>query len=245
MFKGADTGFVRLSPIGSVNEDVDAPGFKMNPSMALKFLRDSMDSGNISANHSFFGQSSYNFFENSVSTIVTDTDNISVLDTVHQHFKRASDFQGGLGNSEFASYEQDGTKVLEPVFPFRLRFEPTGDINMPADTYDESVFEFIGKIEPDQVLYRVMALAEPNSRLEKHIANIRITTQMHTSLWGDEHMYFRHTRMDDDIRLGKPEWAEHVFAILTDVDRFGTGEPTLKPQTVQHASSCPLSFLWS
>ena len=31
-------------------------------------------------------------------------------------------------------------------------------------------------------------------------------------------MYFRHTRLDDDIRRGKPDWGNHVFAILTDAD---------------------------
>lgn len=134
MFKGADTGFIRLSPVGSVEEDVNAPGPKMNPSIALKFLRNGMDSGNVVANHSFLGQDSYNFFANSLSTILTD--DASPLDTVHRHFKKATDFQGGVGNSEFASYDQDSKKVLNPVFPFRLRFEPTGDINMPADTYE-------------------------------------------------------------------------------------------------------------
>ena len=140
------------------------------------------------------------------------------MDFVHLIFKDASDFQGGLGNSEFASFDQDGNEILEPVFPFRLRFEPMHDMNMPADTYDETIFDFFEKIEPNQVLYRVMALAEPTDSTEKHIANISMTTELKKSLWGDEHMYFRHTRMDDDIRRGKPNWAKHVFAILEDFD---------------------------
>ena len=55
MFKGADTGFVRLSPVTPVNEDVTSPAPKMNPSIAVKFLRDGIDSGNVSANHNFIG----------------------------------------------------------------------------------------------------------------------------------------------------------------------------------------------
>ena len=69
MFKGADTGFIRLNVVGPVNENVDAPGPKMTPALSLKFLRDGIDSGNISANHSFRGQPSFNFFENSISTV--------------------------------------------------------------------------------------------------------------------------------------------------------------------------------
>ena len=150
------------------------------------------------------------------------------MEQVHLHFKNASDFQGGVGNSEFARFEQDGTEVADPVFPFQVRFEPLGDINMPADTYDETIFDFFEKIEPNQVLYRVMALAEPTDLSEKHIANIVLTTDLRTSKWGDEHMYFRHTRLDDDIRrANKPEWGDHVFTILTEADN---GEPTIKPQ---------------
>ena len=214
MFKGADTGFVRLATVNPVATNVAASEEKMNPSISLKFLRNGMDSGNVAANQSFQGQTSYNFFENSISTILAGDH--SKLDEVHRFFKKATDFQGGLGTSEFASYDQDGKEELDPEFPFRLRFEPTGDFNMPADTYDETIFDFFEKIEPDQVLYRVMALAEPTDpdNTEKHIANIIITTKLQKSLWGDEHMYFRHTRMDDDIRRGKHDWANHVFAIL-------------------------------
>jgi len=96
-------------------------------------------------------------------------------------------------------------------------------------------------IEPNQVLYKVFALDEPEGT-EMHIANIKLKSQLVTSLWGDEHMFFRHTRLDDDIRLYKPEWADHVFAILTEEDI--PAEPTLVPQTTKHGSSCPFAFLW-
>jgi hypothetical protein len=61
-------------------------------------------------------------------------------DTVFHKFKEATDFQGGLGNNEFATYDQAGSKVDSPRFPFRLRFEPTGDLSMPKDTYDQTIF---------------------------------------------------------------------------------------------------------
>ena len=69
MFKGADTGFIRLATVGGVNDKNDSEPLKMDPSISLKFLRDGIDSGNISANHSFRGQPSFNFFENSISTV--------------------------------------------------------------------------------------------------------------------------------------------------------------------------------
>jgi hypothetical protein len=47
MFKGGDTGYVRLNTRAFVNEDVNSPEAKMNPSISLKFLRDNHDSGNV------------------------------------------------------------------------------------------------------------------------------------------------------------------------------------------------------
>ena len=55
MFKGGDTGFVRLSPVTPVNERVRSSKPKMNPSISLKFLRNRVDSGNIVANLNFVG----------------------------------------------------------------------------------------------------------------------------------------------------------------------------------------------
>jgi len=173
---------------------------------------------------------------------VTDEEALAT-DVVFRKFKVATDFQGGLGNSEFALYDQNGNKEDKPDFPFRLRFEPAAGLGMPDDTYDQTIFEYFKTITPNQVLYKVMALDEPTDSTEMHIANIVLESQMVTSEWGDHHMYFRHTRMDDDIRLGRPHWADHVFPILTETDL--PGQPTLMPQTAMHASACPFSFMWN
>lgn len=66
---GSDTGYARLSsqfPVRVENENSEF----MNPSIALKFLRDGVDSGNIMANAAPFGQSSFNFFENSLNSLL-------------------------------------------------------------------------------------------------------------------------------------------------------------------------------
>jgi hypothetical protein len=38
-----------------------------------------------------------------------------------------------VGTSDFAMYENDGSKVSEPIFPYWLRFEPTGEVEFPDD----------------------------------------------------------------------------------------------------------------
>lgn len=41
------------------------------------------------------------------------------------------------------------------------------------------------------------------------IGSIVLASPLTTSNWGDEHMYFRHERMDDDLKL-KPEWEQYA-----------------------------------
>ena len=59
----------------------------------------------------------------------------------------------------------------------------------------------------NQVLYKVYALDKPLQLggSEALIGEIQIDTQLVTSYWGDEHLFFKHQRMDDDLRI-HPEW---------------------------------------
>ena len=41
------------------------------------------------------------------------------------------------------------------------------------------------------------------------IGKIVTTSETTTSYWGDEHMYFRHQRMDDDLAI-HPEWEPYT-----------------------------------
>lgn len=52
---GADSGFIRLSTETPVNADVSSSQTKMNPTLALKLLRNQRDSANTVANLNFFG----------------------------------------------------------------------------------------------------------------------------------------------------------------------------------------------
>jgi hypothetical protein len=40
---------------------------------------------------------------------------------------------------------------------------------------------------------------------EQLIGKLVTASNIFTSLWGDEHMFFRHQRIDDDIEL-RPDW---------------------------------------
>lgn len=84
--------------------------------MALKFLRDGMDSANIVANQNFEGgQNSYNFFGPSLNTVLApaaeDFDPASLLESpLVVELKEATNFTGSVGLSEVSMYNQEGEK---------------------------------------------------------------------------------------------------------------------------------------
>ena len=75
--------------------------------------------------------------------------------------KKITRFVSSQGNSEFASIQQDGTVESDPVFPFNVRFHPTGEFTMPADNYDEDMATQMLKIPVGTVLYEVWARDVP------------------------------------------------------------------------------------
>ena len=79
----------------------------MHPTMALKFLRDGMDSGNIVANMNFAGgQHSYNFFEPSLTTVLQGEEDFDMdslkEDPVSLAIKPTTMFVHSVGVSDLA-----------------------------------------------------------------------------------------------------------------------------------------------
>jgi len=60
------------------------------------------------------------------------------------------------------------------------------------------------------ILYHIFAWTAPGALggFEVYIGDLVTDSIMTTSAWGDEHMYIRHARADDDIAL-KPEWGPY------------------------------------
>jgi len=81
----------------------------------------------------------------------------------------------------------------------------------------------------------VEKLIDPDGTL---IGSIVTTSEVVTSLWGDQQLYFRHMRMDDDLRV-KPEWKDYIPEWDRGTLKEGLTEPMPFP-----ASTCPFSYLW-
>ncbi len=112
-----------------------------------------------------------------------------------------------------AGYDQDGNIEMNNTFPWALRFSPTGEYSFPATKAEgyTSWIEDLKSIPSGSVLYDVYATDKPVELggTESKIGQIKTTSALDTSNWGDEHLYFRHERMDRDLSL-KPEWVPYT-----------------------------------
>jgi len=66
-------------------------------------------------------------------------------------------------------------------------------------------------IPSGSVLYDIFAMDKPEELggSEKKIGQLKTVSELTSSKWGDEHLYFRHERMDDDLAL-RPEWEPYT-----------------------------------
>jgi len=111
------------------------------------------------------------------------------------HFAVETDFAWSMGLSDYANYTQDGARVEQPVFPAKLRFEPAASYVTPVeDPASFDLQETLKQMPAGQILYRVYAMDKPIQLggTEQLIGEIRMDTQLLTSQWADEYMFFKH-----------------------------------------------------
>merc|ERR1711936_104425 len=212
IFQGATQGIVRFS----FAKEPSNTSISISPDMGLKFLRDGKDSANLVAMYSVNGQESWNFFKNDFTNHIGTAG--PELVPLAVKFSTATTNIHQVGLSDFARFGETGSEVVDPQFPFMLRFHPTGDIAF-SDQYVRPFTEDLKSIPQGSTLYEVWALDQPVELggTEKHIADLVLVSEMTTSLWGDKHLYFRHQFMDEDVAI-RPEWEEYL-------DKFGIEGP--------------------
>ena len=68
-------------------------------------------------------------------------------------------------------------------------------------------------IEQGTVLFKVFAYDCPTHKLSGSrgdlIGYIVLTSEITTSLWGDQTLFFKHQRIDDDLKV-YPWWADYI-----------------------------------
>jgi len=189
------------------------------PGISVKCLRDGTTAANIFAMYSLEGQDSWNFFAHDLTNNVPDLSNSAsfILHEIRRLFSAASEWPVMLGLSNWAAYDEQGNLVVEPKFPFRLIFHPVTAIHKAfPDTPSSTPFEELiaDTLQPGP-LYYVYAQDQPDDTQDKYIqiGSIELTAKPTTSTFGDNFMFYQHTRKEDDF-VYYPHWIPLAEEIL-------------------------------
>jgi len=212
IFKGAQHGVIRLS----MAAEPDPAVLNTTPGIGLKFLRDGIDSSNLVAMFGVDGQPSWNFFANDFTNhIPAAGDQALVL--LADKFATATPYVQQVGLSDWGEKGEDGQPEASPVFPFMLRFQPTGDFAFD-DAYHGDFQDDLSSIPEGSSLWRVYAMDQPAELggSEQLIGELVSTSALVSSNWGDNHLFFRHQDMREDVENYFPQWEQY----LEQVDLF-------------------------
>jgi hypothetical protein len=238
IFKGSNNLLIRFS-IAKEQDTTktsaeDALG-NFTPGISLKFLRNGLHSANLVAMFNTAGQNSWNPFKNDFTNVFNLIDNGDFTQkALAAKFASVTSMVSSVGVKDIAQYDESGKEISEPKFPFKLIFRPSSDVaNKFPDTFDMSFTEQLKTITPGTVIYNVYAIDEPGCD-EKKIGHIKITTNLITSNFGDEKLFFRHGLVDDD-NVNK-DWAQYR-------DSFSLFGGISQGKVAPKKSGCPLNSL--
>lgn len=155
--------------------------------------------------------SGYAFFDQEFSKIVNPPAALKAL----MKFQQASDCVAMVGLSDVCSYAQDGTPVLADrlEFPYDILFEASSDkVHLPDEEMtDEEMLGHLSSIEAGTHLFNVYAVASPTSGKGPLLGKLTTTSQCVKSAFGDQSLFFRHQRMEEDF-VKKPAWVDDTTA---------------------------------
>ena len=111
-----------------------------------------------------------------------------------------------LGLSNACTWDQDGNKAEEVIFPFKIVFTPadvhTSHTKPPTQ---KEFFKQFSKIPLKSKLYTIKGYQSPEDQEGVNLGEMTLTGKCTTSYFGDTRLAFKHQRIEEDIAL-KPEW---------------------------------------
>lgn len=210
--KGTQTGIIRMGAAQSLDGSFPAP--KMFPGIGIKFLRSGVKSANFVALRSTGPGGSWNFFDSEITNHVAPPAALLKLNK----FQQASGCVDMVGLSDVCKFNQEGQSVSQPVFPFELEFVATAAAkaaSSPHQKKNNELLKELSAIPAGTTLFEVYTYASPADKLagkKALLGSLSTTSQCVQSLFGDNQMYFRHQRMEEDFALA-PEWIKQMPAL--------------------------------
>ena len=212
IFQGADYGIVRLSSAAKPAVDGSQP---LAPGMGLKFLRNGIDSANLVAMFSVDGQpGDWNFFSNDFSNHIPTPKSSFTGDLLAKKFATATPFIQEVGLEDFSRLSQDGLEAEGLTMPFLLRFEPHSDVKnlFPVDAPSDPMayIEQLKSVPANSTLYKVYGMTAPKELggTEVYIGDLVLEGNLITSKWGDENLFIRHERLEEDLKVHS-DWTKY------------------------------------
>jgi len=220
VFRGCDNVLLRPSVAKETDPSKSsAAGAQDNfaPGMGIKWLRDGKPSANLQAMFGVNGQASWNFFKNDFSNHIPAASG-AALYALALKFSSATKYIQTMGLRDLALYDCKGNLAAKAKYPFELIFRPHSQLKGKyGDTYTKDYLSQLKEVPTGFDIYDVYAIDDPSKpTVQKKIGSLRTTSQMTTSYWGDESMFFKHNYMDDDLKEN-PAWEKFTpkFSILS------------------------------
>ena len=205
IFKGADCALLRLS---LTFKPTKKRGFA--PGLALKVLRDSVPSGNVSALYTLDGQAQdFNFFQHELSNIVPIGSSLGQK-VVHNIFERVTDYPEQLQVSEMASINSAGKKAAKNNSPVQVFFVPNSSFKGKLSSKKHDMRDDLMGVQEGVAVYKVFAVpaAEKAYDYYKYSLEVRkkflesaiplgeivTTSKFLASEFGDTKIFFKHQK---------------------------------------------------
>jgi hypothetical protein len=103
-----------------------------------------------------------------------------------------------VGLSNICTHDQEGIEYQEPIFPFKVTFEPL------VKTKNFKV------LSSGTSFYNIKANRSPDDREGFNLGEVVSNDECISSLYGDTKMFFKHQWIEEDIAL-RPGWSESYY----------------------------------
>jgi hypothetical protein len=195
---GKSKGIIRM---GSATPSDSLLG--IHPGIAVKFLRSGVKSANFVALSEAPTTEFYDFFARKMSSQVAPAKALQMTGK----FQQASGCINQVGLSDVCKYSQNGT-AFAAVFPYEIQFDPA-DVHIPSGKMSpERLMQLLSSIDAGRHFFDVYTYDSPAAKKQgrrEKLGTMTTTSKCVQSLFGDDKLFFRHQRMEEDFAL-KPEW---------------------------------------
>jgi len=206
MSPGTQHGMIRLGSAASLDEPL-LP--KIFPGFGIKFLRSGVRSADWVALRTIGDGGSWNFMESQFANHAAPQDALLKLNK----FQQASGCIDMVGLSDACTYDQNGHKISDPVFPFLVEFEPTGKVRFSDQKKSNAdMLQELSSIRRGTDILEAFAYESPRDKARGHkirLGTVTTSSECVQSLFGDLDLFFRHQRMEEDFAL-RPDWIQQM-----------------------------------